>query len=273
MTSDMRALTATLRDLGIAESVGRGLLADRASCPGVTVVTLSYRHSDYFTRLADTLPFFGDVFRDAILVWNGGDQATAEAAEQRGWTVLVGDNRSFAGGCNDAVARAYTSHVLLLSDDAEVQPDTLARLWARREHPLVAPVILDRAGRVNSAGGVFEVGTIPVHRAQGEALDRLDRSDVRCPWATGAALLIARELWDALGGFDEGYAGFGGYQDTDLCLRAGERGVPVLVAGDAIVIHEDHGTRDGTGDAPNRARFEREWVATGRLRRVLERAA
>lgn len=269
----MRALTATLRDLGIAESVGRGLLADRAHCSGVTVVTLSYRHPDYFTRLADQLPFFGELLRDAILVWNGGDRETADAAEQRGWTVLPGDNRSFAGGCNDAVARARTSHVLLLSDDAEVQPDTLARLWARAAHPLVAPVIVDRQGRVNSAGGVFEVQSVPVHRAQGEALDRLDRGDVHCPWATGAALLIARDLWDALGGLDEEYGGFGGFQDVDLALRAGELGVSVLVAGDAVVTHEDHGTRDGTGDAANRARYEREWVATGRLRRVLERAS
>jgi GT2 family glycosyltransferase len=44
---------------------------------------------------------------------------------------------------------------------------------------------------------------------------------------SGAAILVRRDVFLDLGGFDEGY--FMYYEDIDLCMRAGQRGVAVLV--------------------------------------------
>jgi len=53
----------------------------------------------------------------------------------------------------------------------------------------------------------------------------------------------ASALWQRIGGFDEGYSGYGG-EDTDFGLRARERGVTVLWIGGATALHQHHPTAD-----------------------------
>jgi N-acetylglucosaminyl-diphospho-decaprenol L-rhamnosyltransferase len=52
---------------------------------------------------------------------------------------------------------------------------------------------------------------------------------------SGACFLVARETWDELGGFDEGF--FLWYEDVDLAKRLHDRGYRNLVAGSARVGH------------------------------------
>jgi GT2 family glycosyltransferase len=58
---------------------------------------------------------------------------------------------------------------------------------------------------------------------------------------TGACLLFRADVFRSLGGFDEEMAvGFG---DTDLCLRARERGLQVVLDVHATLIHHESATR------------------------------
>jgi GT2 family glycosyltransferase len=52
---------------------------------------------------------------------------------------------------------------------------------------------------------------------------------------SGACLLIRREVWDQLGGFDEGFFMFG--EDLDLCWRIHELGLKVWYEPGARVVH------------------------------------
>jgi len=54
-------------------------------------------------------------------------------------------------------------------------------------------------------------------------------------YVSGAALLIRRDDFSALGGFDERY--FMYYEDIDLCVRAGRSGLPVAASPDFLVEH------------------------------------
>ena len=54
-------------------------------------------------------------------------------------------------------------------------------------------------------------------------------------WAAGAALMIRRDVLDAIGGFDEAY--FLYFEETDLCLRAAKAGWPTHYLPDARVMH------------------------------------
>ncbi|MEM6560123.1 MAG: glycosyltransferase family 2 protein [Planctomycetota bacterium] len=56
---------------------------------------------------------------------------------------------------------------------------------------------------------------------------------------TGCFLLMARDLWNELGGFDKRFFMYG--EDTDLCLRAKQLGARSAVCPDARLIH--HGGR------------------------------
>jgi GT2 family glycosyltransferase len=58
---------------------------------------------------------------------------------------------------------------------------------------------------------------------------------------TAACLLIRKEVFTKLGGFDEKLAV--GFQDVDLCLRAGNEGYKVLCDAEAVLFHHESASR------------------------------
>jgi len=70
-------------------------------------------------------------------------------------------------------------------------------------------------------------------------------------------VLVRRELFEALGGFDTAYGE--GLDDIDLCLRARARGARVVYRPDSVVLHLDEpGLRRGPS-AVGLERFLRRW--------------
>jgi hypothetical protein len=75
---------------------------------------------------------------------------------------------------------------------------------------------------------------------------------------TGAALALPRELFQRLGGFDEGYTN--GLEDVDLCLRAQGQGEPVLCQPQSTLIHFTSQTPGRfAAEAANALRFAARW--------------
>ena len=58
---------------------------------------------------------------------------------------------------------------------------------------------------------------------------------VKNTYGTGCFLLIKRELWDRLNGFDESFFMYG--EDTDLCVRARKLGERCYISPDVQLIH------------------------------------
>jgi GT2 family glycosyltransferase len=77
---------------------------------------------------------------------------------------------------------------------------------------------------------------------------------------TGACMLVRRNVFDEIGGFDEAIAV--GYGDVDLCLRAGQRGYRTLFCAHAVLLHHESYTRGRTPEDPHpedSARFLAKW--------------
>ena len=80
-------------------------------------------------------------------------------------------------------------------------------------------------------------------------------------WSLSFAATSA--VWNRIGGFDEGYAGYGG-EDTDFGLAARDRGVLLLWVGGATAYHQHHPTSNPPVQhlddiLANGARFARRW--------------
>jgi GT2 family glycosyltransferase len=111
------------------------------------------------------------------------------------------------------------------------------------------------------------VGRTIVHSLAGEG--RLGAPCVEVAAVDGVCLVITRALLESIGGFDEGYGFFHGY-DRDLSLSVREAGRRCVVV-DAPFIHRGGGTRTGA-TAPRRpaedlaerraalARFASKWA-------------
>jgi len=79
---------------------------------------------------------------------------------------------------------------------------------------------------------------------------------------TAACMLVRKDVFEAIGGFDEAIAV--GYGDVDLCLRVGERGYRVLFCAHAVLLHHESFTRGRSPEDPHpedSARFTERWQA------------
>ncbi|MFZ5479721.1 MAG: glycosyltransferase family 2 protein [Myxococcota bacterium] len=154
----------------------------------------------------------------------------------------LGENVGYARAAN-AGAAATTGELLLLNDDTRLHPGCLAALEAAWRGPGVyQPRIVLPGGTLDNVGhGFFPDGFV---WARGR-----DGPDAPLPGEpggfSGAAVLVARGVWRALGGFDERFDSFG--EDVDLSLRLMRRGIPVTAVHDARVEHLLGATYGRTG--------------------------
>jgi GT2 family glycosyltransferase len=152
------------------------------------------------------------------------------------------ENWGFAGGVNSGVAAARGRLIALLNPDAEPAPDWLEQLAAPFDDPSIGVVgskVLGPDERIQSVGSELQARVmLSSHRGDGER-DTGQYDQIADVWAVhGAAMAFRRPLWEALGGFDEGY--FPAYwEESDLCERARRAGYRVVVAPRAVVRHHE----------------------------------
>ena len=159
--------------------------------------------------------------------------------------------------CNAGAATATGDHVLFLNNDTEV----LTRSWLERMLALVADPAVGAVGAtllypdhtIQHAGLLPRSDGMWVHPYRGEPADaRGDSGELRLvrsvPAITAACMMIRRELFDNVGGFDERLPLT--LNDVDLCRRVRERGKLVLVTPRARLLHYEGLSRGYTVDPP-----------------------
>lgn len=156
--------------------------------------------------------------------------------------VLNERNLGYAGANNRAAAIARGDYLALLNNDLILQPGWLEPMLAAHEHlgaraGLVGNIQHDaKSGVVDHAGLEITPAGKPVHvRFAPSRLRRWLQPEPVVPAVTGACVVIRRDLWRELGGFDEGF--MNGGEDIDLCYRARAAGRVNVVATRSVVRH------------------------------------
>ncbi|KPF71820.1 glycosyl transferase [Bosea sp. AAP35] len=190
----------------------------------------------------------------AIVVDNASGDASAQIARAHGATVLVNArNEGYGRANNRGVLDCTTPYALIVNPDVEIRPGAVAALLAAAErYPdagLLAPRIVEPSGRV-----FLQPRSLlsPAHLNRAGAMP-IPEGDACLPFLSGACLLIRRELFASLGGFDPAIFLF--YEDDDLCRRLRD-------AGHALIhVHEaEAGHGRGRSTAPSAARrFKARW--------------
>lgn len=152
-------------------------------------------------------------------------------------------NDGFAAANNRAAADASgpnAPYLVFLNPDAFPQPEWLAELIATAERfpdagavgstqiRADAPDVFDGAGDVLHASGLAYRAN---HGRPRKSPPPLGESFAVC----AAAMLVRREAFEQIGGFDDRYFCF--FEDVDLCFRLRLAGWRVLQSPDAIVDH------------------------------------
>jgi GT2 family glycosyltransferase len=180
---------------------------------------------------------------ELVIVDNASHDGTAERARALlggSATVLEsGINIGFPAACRRGVDASVAPLVLLLNPDARLEPGALDRLREaavrRPDWAAWQPVVMLPDGRVNTAGGVVHYVGIGWAGRLGQDASELPDHPYEAAFASGAAMMIRRSAWGALGGFDDSY--FLYCEDLDLGLRLWLSGLGVGVVPDARAVH------------------------------------
>ena len=148
---------------------------------------------------------------------------------------------------SDESAGQFTQWVWLLHDDSAPDPTCLAALLKTADdHPsasVLGPKILgwhDRRLLLEAGVSISNSGRRLTGLERGEH-DQGQHDGVRDVLSVNSAgMLVRREIWDLLGGFDPQLKLF--RDDLDFCWRAQRAGARVLIATDAVVHHREAAT-------------------------------
>lgn len=180
---------------------------------------------------------------EIIVVDNASRDATVAvvgACAPQARVVQTGRNAGFAAGANLGVDAATCPLVLLLNPDAEVLPGCIDELRsAGHTHPgwgAWQALVLLPNGRINSAGGRVHFLGFGWAGAWGAPRESAPTRPGPVGFASGAALCVRRDAWQAVGGFDASYFMYG--EDLDLSLRLALCGWGVGIAPAAVISHD-----------------------------------
>jgi len=223
--------------------------------PKLDICLVAWRSRDLLRRCLHSIvgqPEVGEI----VVVDNASGDGTVEMVRGEFPAVRLianQENRSFAGGNNQAIGATKAPFVLLLNPDTEVQPGalrTLLDVLAEDVHiAAVAPQLVLPDGSVQaSVRGFPEPGAVLAemvglarllpsagrYRMRGWGHDT--RRDVDQPMAS--ALVLRRSALEQVGLFDEAFPLY--FNDVDLCYRLKQAGWRIVFEPAAKVKHQ-HG--------------------------------
>jgi len=174
-------------------------------------------------------------------------------------------NVGFSAGNNLAIKQALDREVdivILINNDTYVDKNLLKKLAASSDRADIAsPKILFAKGyefhkkryKKSDLGKIiwYAGGNIDKKNIVGKhiGVDEIDKGqyDINktTDYATGACMMIKREVLEKIGYFDEKY--FLYLEDMDFCHRANDKGFKIIYEPNGIVWHKNAGSIGGSG--------------------------
>ncbi|WP_422126391.1 glycosyltransferase family 2 protein [Thioalkalivibrio sulfidiphilus] len=195
-----------------------------------------------------------------VIVDNGSVDKSADVVESLSKVEVIraGENLGFAAACNLGVKQSWFPYVLFLNPDTRINRDSLSIPLEYMTRPENANVgicgiqLHDEHGQVSRSSarfptlGRFISGVLGLEKFPGLNKTGVLMSDWghdhtrQVDHVMGAFFMIRREVFEALGGFDERF--FVYLEDLDLSFRAHKAGWKSMYLAEAQAYHAGGGT-------------------------------
>ncbi|MSR32355.1 MAG: glycosyltransferase [Gemmataceae bacterium] len=237
-------------------SPGANIVFPTAEVPSVSIIILSFNQAALLLECLQSVACHTNLPYEIILADNASRDRTLELLDRvQGARVIRNqENLDFIKGNNQASFHARGKYLLFLNHDTVVTPDWLEAMVRTMETwPACGAVgvrLIRMDGRLQEAGSLLR----PDGTAFGYGRDdpnpyKPEYGHAReVDYCSGACLLVERETFLGLGGFDERYLP-AYYEETDLCLQLRRLGKKVVYQGQAIVLHREDGVLSGRAQA------------------------
>lgn len=236
----------------------------------------------HLTKLLPLLSVEPDI--EIIIIDNNSRDGTINYLANHSCTVRINkDKKSFSASNNQGRDLARGEYLLFLNNDTVITPGftkVMQETFLLDEKIGIVGCLLynmESPKKIQHIGVCFNEEYVPYELGQtSQVSPSISFGDPRVkavrpvPSVTAACMMVKRDVFDAIGGFDEEY--LNGWEDTDFVLRARELGYKVWYNGNAVVYHKHFGSTNAgrmAHEQENRQRYDDIWVHTGRAKTVL----
>ena len=227
---------------------------------GISIIIVNWNVRDLLDkclasvyRSAAHLPV--GVFTEIIVVDSASADGSVEMVREKYPAVRLlaqTENLGFTRGNNLGLAQAKASYLFLLNPDTELDeralPDMLEYMTRHTDAGILGPHTLNTDGSHQSTRrrfptlttGLFESAWLSAYaplsiETNYRMLDADDRDILEVDWVQGSAMMVRTEVYEAVGGLDEGFVMYA--EEMDWCKRAKAAGWKVVYHGRAFIKH------------------------------------
>ena len=182
----------------------------------LSIIVLDYNTQEITTKCLDSIKKHYP-HTEIILIQNGKHWDHKHAK-----TVKLETNIGFAAGCNRGILETNKKYVCFLNSDTIVEPNLFEPLLEQISQPdigLVGPY----TNKARPPQGYYEKQNYP-------------NTNILTNSITGFCMMIEKELFNELGGFDVDFCNF---EDDDLCRKVRDYGLKCAIA-NCWVHHDEH---------------------------------
>ena len=211
----------------------------------LTIIIVCYNSSPFIAELLTSAPKNVAV----VLVNNSQDDCLDRFVSDQVQVIRLNENVGFGVACNIGAITTDTRYLLFLNPDTRLQPGTAdALMQSAKKYPDASafnPIIVNKFGSISN-----KRRSILLPRKDRLLAQTLKYGGV-APVLTGAALMVRRDVFHKVGGFDPSI--FLYHEDDDLSIRLKKFG-PLRIVESAKVRHEGgHGSGDRVASASLKA--------------------
>jgi len=214
------------------------------NAPRVAVLVLNYNGKHFLKVCLESLRMQTYKNFDAYVIDNGSTDGSVEyVKEQFSWVEVIELKRNlgFAKAYNEAIKMVEADFVALMNNDTRADENWLKELVNEiiDDKSVIAagskillydnPHLIHHAGaKITPIGGGVDIG---LYDLDGKKYNIKRLVGAVC----GAAMLVRKDLFLKVGGFDEDF--FAYFEETDFCWRALLHGFKIVYIPDSVIYH------------------------------------
>ena len=204
--------------------------------PKVSVIIVNYNGKELLEKSLESLFKVDYENFEVILVDNNSSDGTIDFVAKNYPSVIIiklDSNKGFAEPNNIAAKIAKGDYLLLLNNDTVVTYNFISEMIKVLEHDktigICQSLLLKPDGSLDSSGDFIDkLGVVYNSKTKTDEIREISS-------ARGASMLIHKELFEKLGGFDEKF--FVSFEDVDLGWRTWILGYRIVLIPTSIVYH------------------------------------
>jgi GT2 family glycosyltransferase len=209
----------------------------------LSFIILNYHSEQYLDKCISSIKKNITGFKYEIIIVNNNSKPIDFASENSVLKILnTFSNIGFSKGCNLGAKAASGKILFFLNPDAELLDNKLEEflpMLDKENVGIIAPSLVTEKGNFQPWSGGRKITPLKTILKnlflKKESFFSRKAPVIELDWISGAALLIKKELFEKIKGFDENF--FMYFEDVDLCQRVRKLGKKVLLLSQPAVLH------------------------------------